>query len=151
MFRGHAPRPLSMTFNFFYGTKWLFQFVSEGRHTPGAPLFALGFIPPPKKSWLHPWIHKGRSDRFNILTVANKSVDNFDNRKSLYGAFSPLDLETTLWQQNLKRHKKMKFYYPSWFTKCIEFWKKNYMYVRIFSKILTPAPPNNFCRGTSLK
>ena len=54
-----------------------------------------------------------QGEDFNILTGANKSDDNSDNRKRVYGAFSPLDLETTPWQQNLKRHKKMKFYYPS--------------------------------------
>ena len=129
------------------------NFFSGWGHTPEPPFFALGFILLQKKSWLHPWIlfyvHKDRADRFDILTVATKCVENSDNKKLDFGAFSPLDLETTLWQQNLKRHKQMKFYYPSWFTKCIKFWKKLYICAHFFQNI-DSCPPNNFCRGTSL-
>ena len=146
---GHKIHKLESIFSIRFGGE-------GGGHTPGVPtLFALGFIPPPKISWLHPWIlfyvHKDRTDRFNILTVANKAVDKSDNRKRVYGAFSSLLLETTLWQQNLKRHKKIKFYYPPWFTQCIEFWKKNQLYLCAqFFQNLDVCPPNNFCRGTSL-
>ena len=45
------------------------------------------------------YVHKNMAD---ILTVATKCIDNSDHRKQDFGAFSPLNLETALWQQNIK-------------------------------------------------
>ena len=41
------------------------------------------------------YVHKNMPD---ILTVATKCFDNSDHRKPNFGAFSPLNLETAVWQ-----------------------------------------------------
>ena len=48
------------------------------------------------------YVHNDRTGRLDILKVATKCIDNSDCRKKVVRAFSPLDLETKLWQQNLK-------------------------------------------------